>query len=71
MSHFEFNEETYRRVIYKEAREEGLAEGKEEGQNLLAKLISALAANNNMSDIIRVSNDQQFRNKMLKEYGLA
>ena len=59
----EFNEKAFVESIR--------AESKEEGQSLLAKLISILLSENKISDIDRITKDPDFRNQLLKKYALA
>ena len=62
----------------KMGREEGRAEGRAEGEaigearatNLMAKLTTFLAKEGKVEDIIRVGNDEAYRNAKMKEYGL-
>ena len=59
----EFNEKTFVESIR--------AESREEGQNLLAKLISILLSENKINDIEKVTKDPDFRNLLLEKYALV
>ena len=54
----------------KTGREEGLAEGEVIATNRMAKLITLLAKEGKVEDIIQVGNDEAYRNAKMKEYGL-
>lgn len=52
-------------------REEGMAEGKAEGELLLAQLISCLLSDKRMDDIKLATEDEAARKRLYKEYGLG
>ena len=43
-------------------------EGIEQGENKLSKLIATLMENGRSQDVIRVTQDKQYRNKLYQEY---
>ena len=54
------------RALIKKAVEEGM----EKGQNRLALLVGRLLEAGQMDDLKRVSYDEAYREKLLKEFGL-
>ena len=50
--------------------EQGLERGLEQGKNRLALLVGQLLNAGRMDDLKRVSFDEEFREKLLKEFGL-
>ena len=54
----------------KKAVEEGIEKGMEKGQNRLALLVGRLLEAGRMDDLKRVSYDKDYREKLLKEFGL-
>ena len=54
----------------KKAVEEGIEKGMEKGQNRLALLVGRLLEAGQMDDLTRVSYDEDYRDKLLKEFGL-
>ena len=54
----------------KEARAEGLAEGRTEGEEVTLRLVQMLAAQNRMDDIVKATNDSEYRQKLFKEFNL-
>ena len=54
----------------KKAVEEGIEKGMEKGQNRLALLVGRLLEAGHMDDLKRVSYDEDYREKLLKEFGL-
>ena len=54
----------------KKAVEEGMEKGIEKGQNRLALLVGRLLETGRMDDLKRVSYDEAYREKLLKEFGL-
>ncbi|WP_455031051.1 Rpn family recombination-promoting nuclease/putative transposase [Oribacterium sp.] len=54
----------------KKAVEEGIEKGMEKGQNRLALLVGRLLEAGRMDDLKRVSYDEDYREKLLKEFGL-
>ena len=50
---------------------EGRAEGRVEGVDLMAKLVKILLAEKKYSDVEKVSDDAEYRDKLLKEYKLV
>ena len=47
---------------------EGIEQGIEQGENKLSKLIATLMENGRSQDVIRVTQDKQYRNKLYQEY---
>ena len=54
----------------KKAVEEGIEKGMEKGQNRLALLVGRLLEAGRMDDLKRISYDEAYREKLLKEFGL-
>ena len=54
-----------------EGRAEGRVEGRVEGVDLMAKLVKILLAEKKYSDVEEVSDDAEYRDKLLKEYKLV
>ena len=50
--------------------QQGLEKGLEQGQNRLAVLIGRLLEAGRIDDLKRVSYDEAYREKLLKEFGL-
>ena len=50
--------------------EQGLERGLEQGKNRLALLVGHLLNAGRMDDLKRVSFDEEYREKLLKEFGL-
>lgn len=50
--------------------EKGIEKGREQGVELMGKLISALSADARFDDIAKVATDKDYRNKLLKEFNL-
>jgi hypothetical protein len=48
----------------------GKAEGKAEGEDRMAKLISALSLHSRTDDIIKVANDSAYRTQLFQEFGI-
>ena len=55
----------------KEGRQEGRQEGRREGQDEMATLIEKLILSNRISELLKVTTDKEYRNKLLIEYGIA
>ena len=49
-------------------KQEGVKEGIEQGEDKLSKLIAKLMELNQSQDIIRATQDKQYRNKLYEEY---
>lgn len=52
----------------KTIRREGIKEGIEQGEDKLSQLITKLMENNRSQDIIKVTQDKQYRKKLYEEY---
>lgn len=50
---------------------EGIQEGIEQGEDKLSRLIAKLVENNRPQDIIKVTQDKQYRNKLYEEYFIS
>ena len=70
-----FNEENiqkaYGKEKYDEGRAEGRAEGESKGANLMAKLAALLVKDGKLEAIVRASTDEEYRNKLIREYQLS
>ena len=62
--------EKYRKKAVEEGMEKGIEKGIEQGQNRLALLVGQLLNAGRMDDLKRVSYDEAYREKLLKEFGL-
>ena len=51
-----------------EGRKEGRQEGRQEGQDEMATLIGKLILSNRISELLKVTTDKEYRNKLLIEY---
>ena len=57
-------------VLLEKYRKKAVEEGMEKGQNRLALLVGRLLEAGQMDDLKRVSYDEAYREKLLKEFGL-
>ena len=57
-------------VLLEKYRKKAVEEGIEKGQNRLALLVGRLLEAGRMDDLKRVSYDEDYREKLLKEFGL-
>ena len=57
-------------VLLEKYRKKAVEEGMEKGQNRLALLVGRLLETGRMDDLKRVSYDEAYREKLLKEFGL-
>ena len=57
-------------VLLEKYRKKAVEEGMEKGQNRLALLVRRLLEAGQMDDLKRVSYDEAYREKLLKEFGL-
>ena len=62
--------EKYRKKAVEEGIEKGIEQGMQQGQNRLALLVGHLLNAGRMDDLKRVSYDEDYREKLLKEFGL-
>ena len=62
--------EKYRKKAVEEGIEKGMEKGFEQGKNHLALLVGRLLEAGRMDDLKRVSYDEAYREKLLKEFGL-
>ena len=62
--------EKYRKKAVEEGIEKGIEKGMQQGQNRLALLVGQLLNAGRMDDLKRVSYDEVYRQKLLKEFGL-
>ena len=62
--------EKYRKKAVEEGIEKGIEQGMQQGQNRLALLVGNLLNAGRMDDLKRVSYDEAYREKLLKEFGL-
>ena len=58
-------------AIENQGIKKGRAEGRVEGVDLMAKLVKILLAEKKYSDVEKVSDDAEYRDKLLKEYKLV
>ena len=62
--------EKYRKKAVEEGMEKGIEQGMQQDQNRLALLVGRLLNAGRMDDLKRVSFDEAYREKLLKEFGL-
>ena len=62
--------EKYRKKAVEEGMEKGMEKGFEQGKNHLALLVGRLLEAERMDDLKRVSYDEDYREKLLKEFEL-
>ena len=62
--------EKYRKKAVEVGIEKGIEKGMHQGQNRLALLVGQLLNAGRMDDLKRVSFDEEYREKLLKEFGL-
>ena len=55
----------------KEMMRDSRQEGRQEGQDEMATLIEKLILSNRISELLKVTTDKEYRNKLLIEYGIA
>ena len=66
MSIYEYDEARHMR----QTREEGREEGREEERLRINSMIQKLVAQNRVEDIIKAAENQEFQNKLLREFNL-
>lgn len=64
----EYEAKTIKREGVREGIKEGIKEGIEQGEDKLSRLIAKLMENNRPQDVIKATQDKQFRNKLYEEY---
>ena len=52
----------------KTIKREGIKEGMEQGEDRLSRLITKLIEGNRSQDVVRVTQDKQYRNQLYEEY---
>ena len=63
----EWEERAYERM---EAKEEGVREGKNAGENQFAALTERMIRDGRTEELLRVSTELEYRKKLYREYGL-
>ena len=58
-------------AIESKARDEGRVEGRNEGVDLMAKLVDMLMEADRYADVKKVTKDPEYRDKLMKEYKLV
>lgn len=66
----EYNEAEVMEAIKEEAREEGVATGRTQGETKLADLIAIMSAKGDFAGISRIATDPSFREEMYKKHGI-
>ena len=51
--------------------EKGIERGKEQGEEMMSELIKKLMEDNRNSDIIKVTQDKEYRQKLYDEYNIS
>ena len=67
----EYEAKTIKREGIKEGIQKGIQEGIQEGENKLSTLITKLIEHNRPQDIIKATQDKQYRNKLYEEYHIG
>ena len=57
-------------ISYEEGKAEGLKEGREEGEDALAKLIKCLQEDARIEDINKALSDKEYRKQLMQEYNI-
>ena len=57
-------------LLLSKARDEGLAEGRNEGVDLMAKLVDMLMEADRYADVKKATKAPEYRDKLMKEYKL-
>ena len=74
----DFDEKKYRKILARDAKEEGRTEGRKEGleagrtesRGIINELTKRLIQDGRMEDLKRSLDDHAYQDQMLKEYGL-
>ena len=66
----EYDEQAHIKSEKEISYEEGKAEGREEGEDTLAKLIQCLQADGRMEDANKVLSDKEYRKQLKREYNI-
>ena len=74
----DFDEKKYRKILARDAKEEGRTEGRKEGlevgrtesRGIINELTKRLIQEGHMEDLKRSLDDHAYQDQMLKEYGL-
>ena len=53
---------------YRNGREEGMAEGREEGMDNISKLLKLLVSEKKYDEIEKISEDKEYQKELLKKY---
>lgn len=67
----EYDEQAHIKNEREIAREEGRAEGRKEGEEILARLIQVLLEAGRTEDVIRMTSDREYRERLYKEFQLT
>ncbi len=67
----EYDEQAHIKNEREIAKEEGRAEGRKEGEDILSRLIQALLDAGRTEDIARVTGDKEYRERLYKEFQLT
>lgn len=67
----EYEAKTIKREGIKEGIQKGIQEGIQEGENKLSTLITKLIEHNRPQDIMKATQDKQYRNKLYEEYHIG
>ena len=57
--------------MIRNSEERGRKEGRKEGERCMAQLTKMLIAGNRVEDLLRASEDVEYRGRLYKEFGLA
>mgnify|MGYP001084917087 CR=1 FL=1 len=66
----DFDEKKYRKILARDAKEEGRATGRTESRGIINELTKRLIQDGRMEDLKRSLDDHAYQDQMLKEYGL-
>ena len=67
----EYDEKRTMELFKNEWKEEGRQEGLDEGEKKFSSLMAKLLSMGKMDDIRRVVEDEEYREKLYKEYGIT
>lgn len=70
MSIYEYDEEKTMRKMREEGHEEGHKEGVKEGEKFFAILAKRLLEDSRQDDLLKATDDREFREMLYREYGL-
>lgn len=71
----DFDEKKYRRILARDAKEEGREEGRREGRmeerEMINRLAKRMIQEGRLDDLERSFDDQNYQDQLLREYGIG